>query len=156
MKLKKVVIKAQAENINNFPFGDEDRFKTCRYCRYYKCGKCYNPKVISLHTNSVDVYDVSESGSLSGVLEETMHSCSTVEMLSELTDLLEKWKVSAKRIKEFEKTFNEVLDQWLDFSLKDEIDEAVSGLYQDRIDNQDFSSGVEIENPSEYSCKEFM
>ena len=76
--------------------------------------------------------------------------------LKKLCTVAVQWKVSAKRIKEFEKTFNEVLDQWLDFSLKDEIDEAVSGLYQDRIDNQDFSSGVEIENPSEYSCKEFM
>ena len=155
MKLKKVT-KSQKVSTSNFPFGDEDYYKTCRYCRYYERGRCYNPNVLSSHVDSSAVYDVAESGTLSGVLEETLHDCNTNEVLSELTSLLVKWKVSAKRVKEFEDLFNEMTEQWLDFTVKDKIDEAVSGLYQDHLINQTPTGGVEINNPAEFSCKEFM
>lgn len=157
MKLKKVVINSQVQDINNFPFGEPERFKTCRYCRYYECGKCYNKKIMSFISGAKpEIYDVSESGRLSDTIRETAGSCDTKGMKKELIDLLKKWKVSSKRIEEFEHTFDEVLEQWLEFSLRDDLDEAISILYETSVDTDNTTEGVEISNPSEYSCKEFM
>lgn len=156
MKLKKVVVNTQA-HYNNFPFGEPERFKTCKYCRYYSCGKCYNKEVMSFISGAKpEIYDVSESGRLSDTIRETAGSCDTKGMKKELIDLLKKWKVSSKRIEEFERTFDEVLEQWLEFSLRDDLDEAISMLYENSVDTDNTTEGVEISNPSEYSCKEFM
>lgn len=154
MKLKKRVEEKRKSFV---PFSEDERFHCCKYCLYYKDGKCFNYNVISSTGGSLfmPVVEVAESGKLSGVLEETIHSCDTKEMISELINLLKSWKVSDKRIKEFEQTFNEVFDQWADFTLKDEIDNAVDRLYQNELENSEYD-GIEISNPDSYYCKEWM
>lgn len=151
MKLKK-----RTGTSSNLPFDGDERFHCCRYCHYYDSGYCYNKSVAGNFDGTANVVDVAESGRLSGVLEETMHSCDTKEMLNELKDLLKSWKIGDKRVKEFEKTFSEVFNQWLDFTLKDELDMSVSNLYERAVDTGSSSVCVEIENPTEYYCKEFM
>lgn len=152
MKLKKRVV-----GKTFVPISEDERFHCCRYCHYYRDGKCLNKQVISSTGNSVflSVVDVAESGKLSGVLEEAIHSCDTKEITSELIDLLKSWKISDKRVREFEQTFKEVFDQWADFTLKPEIDESVDRLYQNEVTDGDYS-GIEISDPDTYYCKEWF
>lgn len=151
MKLKKKVGKRPIDICS------DDRFHCCRYCHYFIEGRCYNKKVGAELSNDafMNVVDVAESGKLSGVLEETIHSNYPKDMVKELSGLLRTWKISNARINEFEQNFNELFDQWADFTLKDEIDCAVDMLYQNNAKDDSFD-GIEISNPENYYCKEYM
>ena len=74
-------------------------------------------------------------------------------MLEGIKELLTGWKVSKKRIKELEKYFIDKLPEVLDFGLKEKLDENISVLYQDRIENRIVEDmGLLIDDPESFYC----
>lgn len=133
---------------------DEDMYHTCRWCKYFDKGKCY--KGFATNTVSDIVYEVAEAGELSGVIEETLNSNFPKELLYGIIALLTEWKISKKRVQELEKYYNEKLPEILDFGLKQALDESISMLYQDRIENKIAEeTGIEIDDPEDFYCKYF-
>lgn len=134
---------------------DKDNWqKCCRWCHYYYNGKCFNKSVIaSFSEDSINtMYEVAESGRLSEVIEETLHSVKLSEF-KELEYKLREWKVSEKRIKEFNDLFMECYSQFTDFTLKEKLDEDISRCYLNFESNQ--TDGVEIFNPEEFCCRDW-
>ena len=131
---------------------NDDWQKCCRWCHYYENGKCTHSLSPTGSSEEATVYSVAESGKLSEVIEETLHSIPP-KAFSELEYLLRDWKISEKRIKEFQKVFGECLDQYLDMEVKPELDEKISVLYQSEVENTSWDS--EIPDPEEYCCKEW-
>ena len=128
-------------------------YHTCRWCKHFKDGKCYVG--FASKDLSDTVYNVSEEGELAGVIEETLNNGFPKELLEGIKDLLTGWKISKKRIKELEEYFADKLPEVLDFGLKEKLDENISVLYQDRIENRIIEDiGLKINDPeSFYWCK---
>lgn len=129
----------------------DEMYHTCRWCKYFKGGKCYN----GFASNGVSdiVYEVGEEGELAGVIEETLNNGFPKELLEGIKELLTGWKISKKRIRELEKYFDEKLPEILDFGLKEKLDENISVLYQDRIENKIAEeTGIEINDPESFYC----
>ena len=139
MKLKKI---SKGADLN-------DMYHTCRWCHYYQNGKCYNHVA---EQDSLSIYQVSESGKLSEVIEETLESVKRTPF-KELEYMLQDWGVSQKRIKEFGEKFNKCFDEYK-LDLKEWLDEKVSECYQTELDGKEYS-GLEILNPEEYYCKDW-
>lgn len=64
--------------------------------------------------------------------------------------------MSEKKVKEVYDTIVQSIDQWFDFEVKDKLDGEISELYQDAVDNMSCVDGVEISNPEDHYCREFM
>ena len=133
---------------------DYDYMKCCRWCRYFHSGKCYNKNILSDESFFNKIYEVSESGRLSGVLEETLHSVK-LEEFRELELLLREWKISEKRIKEFNKLFRDCYTQWCDFTLKEKLDEDILVCYNNFNNENKDCEGITINNPEDFWCKEW-
>lgn len=132
----------------------DEMYHTCRWCKHFENGMCY--KGFASNTVSDTVYKVAEEGELSGVIEETLNEGFPKELLQGIKELLEEWKISKKRIKELEEYFKEKLPEVLDFGLKEKLDENISVLYQDRIENRIAEeTGLEINNPESFYCCEW-
>lgn len=131
-------------------------YHTCRWCKWYQGGKCVNEAFAGVEMDVMGVYQVSEEGRLSGVIEETLHSVDTSKMEQDLREVLQSFKLSDKRIKEFFKAFGECLTEFYDMSLKEKLDEEVSFLYQRDAESRGTQfRGVEIADPYTFYCKEF-
>lgn len=132
----------------------DDMYHVCRWCRYYKNGKCF--KGFASHDLDEDVYEVAESGELSEVIEETLNSSFPKDLIEGIKDILRGYKVSEKRIKEVEKFYNEKLPEVLDFDLKEKLDEAISILYQGSAERSaEIKRGLTINDPEDFYCKYF-
>ncbi len=126
-------------------------YHTCRWCKHFKDGKCYVG--FASKDLSDTVYNVSEEGELAGVIEETLNNGFPKELLEGIKDLLTGWKISKKRIKELEEYFADKLPEVLDFGLKEKLDENISVLYQDRIENRIIEDiGLKINDPESFYC----
>jgi len=132
----------------------EEMYHTCRWCHYFKEGKCWNRGMFAGDCGSVDVFSISEEGYLSEVLNETVHGVK-LEEFRELEYKLRDWGVSEKRIKEFNSLFAECFDQWADMNLIPELDEKVSVCYQNRLYDDETFTGIEIANPEDNYCKDW-
>lgn len=129
-------------------------YHACRWCKHYIKGMCH--KGFASNIVSDIVYKVAEEGELSGVIEETLNSGFPKELLQGIKELLEDWHISKKRIKELEEFYNEKLPEILDFELKEKLDENISVLYEDRIENMIAGeTGVKINNPESFYCCEW-
>lgn len=129
----------------------DEMYHTCRWCKHFESGKCY--KGFASKDLSDTVYKVAEEGELAEVIEETLNSGFPKELLEGIKELLTGWKVSKKRIKELEEYFADKLPEILDFGLKEKLDENISVLYQDRIENRIVEDmGLEIDNPESFYC----
>lgn len=134
----------------------DDMYHCCRFCHHYVNGKCFNQNMMESFCDSPSsVYKVAEEGRLSAVLEETFHSVKKNTVVEEIVTLLRDYKLSEKRVKEVKDSLVNSIDQWFDFEVKDKIDEEVSELYQDAVENMTEVDGVEIINPSEHYCKDW-
>jgi hypothetical protein len=127
--------------------------KVCRWCKHYQRGNCTRGALRA--GEIVSVYDVAESGKLSEVLEETLNNVKPEEFLQEAESLLKSWKVSSKRIEELKKLWEEMIPDFLDLTLKQELDEQISILYQQEIDKHNPSDEIQILNPESFYCKEW-
>lgn len=137
---------------------EDDWQHCCRYCHYYENGKCWNKGNFFMLDEVDNVFRVAEDGILSQVLEEVLNDEPMVKsFMFSLEHILDKWGISQKRKKEFDEHFRECWSKFADFKLKEELDEKVSVCYQDFIDAHANSneSGIDIENPSEFVCKEW-
>lgn len=138
MKLKKV---------------DKDTWqKCCRWCHNYQKGKCYKN-----HTDvgeDLSVYKVAEEGYLEETIGETLGSCSLDEF-KELEYLLRGFKLSEKRIKEFDDLFRRCWEYFSQNKLKFELEENVAECYQNHLTDFDSLEGETILNPEEHCCKDW-
>lgn len=142
----------------------ESLYHCCRWCKWcvmkqYEGAVCTNP-MFKGGSNDWWVYQVAEEGRLSGVLEEAMHSNTAADKNFEGSIIyqLMQWGVSEKRQKEMRKLFQDCLREYLDLHLKQTVDEQVSRLYQNAHDEyykDDSESGVFINDPESFCCKEF-
>lgn len=139
MKLKKV---------------DRDSWqKCCRWCHYYLNGKCMNVDPLSVGEN-LSVYKVSEEGYLDQTLEETLGSVK-LEEFRELEYLLRDYKLSEKRIREFDDLFRKCWENFSQNTLKTELEENVAKCYQNHIEDNTTSDGFYIEDPENFVCKDW-
>lgn len=140
-----------------FKMEDEDMdsmYHACRWCRNYEKGKCMCDKIDEPESTAVDyVFDVAESGQLSEVLEESLHSADQQAFKDTLRVKLIDWKISGKHITEFTELFDECMMEFLDTKCKPLCDENVSRLYQHMPEPE--SKGAIIKDPEEFCCKYF-
>ena len=125
----------------------------CRWCKYYDSGCCYRGKMYT--TDIGDVYKVAEEGKLSEVIEETLNSNKPTEIIEQIDTKLLEWGVSEKRRKEIKKVFEDNLPEYFDFTLKPELDEAISKLYQTQLDVDELHDIIEILESDEMVCNFF-
>ena len=130
---------------------DYDWQKCCRYCHYYKNGKCLNSHMTT--EEDLAVYSVAEEGYLDETLEETLGSV-RLEEFRELEYLLRGYKLSEKRIKEFNDLFSKCWEEFRQNTLKTELEENVAICYQNHLESKN-ESVVKILDPENYCCKEW-
>lgn len=130
---------------------NDDWQKCCRYCHYYEHGKCLNSHMTT--EDDLAVYSVAEEGYLDETLEETLGSV-RLEEFRELEYLLRGYKLSEKRIKEFNDLFGKCWEEFRQNTLKTELEENVAKCYQNHLESKS-ESVVEILDPENYCCKEW-
>lgn len=145
---------------------ESNNYHCCRWCKWcvhndHDEWRCTNPCYGGVVDSSF-VGDIVESGTLNDTLNEALHSVPTAreEFAQGILSVLRNWGVSARRVKEMEKTFNECLDQFLDMGLREEIDSQVSSLLYNhaeslRIKSLSSDSGTVLEDPFTHYCREF-
>lgn len=99
------------------------------------------------------MYKVSEEGHLDETLEETLGSVK-LEEFRELEYLLRGYKLSEKRIKEFNDLFGKCWEEFRHNTLKTELEENVAKCYQNHLEDCS-ESNIEILDPESYCCKEW-
>ena len=124
-----------------------DFYKTCRWCHWFKNGKCLHDK--TFRNSETDIVYLTEEGVISEAIKEGF----TEKAFSELKINLES-KLSKKKAKEFMQAFYEELEaakaDWIE-----SIDEAVTIVLQNAIDKETEEAAESIE-PEEFCCKYFM
>jgi hypothetical protein len=124
-----------------------DFYKTCRWCHWFKNGKCLHDK--TFRNSETDIVYLTEEGVISEAIKEGF----TEKAFSELKINLES-KLSKKKAKEFMQAFYEELEaakaDWIE-----SIDEAVTIVLQNAIDKET-EEAAEIIEPEEFCCKYFM
>ena len=141
MKLKKV---------------DKDSWlKCCRYCHHYSNGMCKNKHTsVTCVEDNLAVYKVSEEGYLDETIEETLGSIK-LEEFRELEYLLRSYKLSEKRIKEFDDLFRKCWEEFSQNTLRPELEENVTRCYINNIEEKTSFEGFLIEDPENYCCKDW-
>ena len=103
---------------------------------------------------NLSVYKVSEDGYLDQTLEETLGSVK-LEEFRELEYLLRDYKLSEKRIREFDDLFRKCWENFSQNTLKTELEENVAKCYQNHIEDNTISDGFYIEDPENFVCKDW-
>lgn len=129
---------------------NNNTYKACRRCRYY-VDKCCTLDMF-MPTSEDDIYSIAEEGSLSEVIEETLNSSKPEKILKELDNLLAGWKISKTRRKEVSQLFEEMFPEYNDFTLKEQLDENISRLYQERLGKAIITDEIEIKEPDNFYC----
>lgn len=124
-----------------------DFYKTCRWCHWFKNGKCLHDK--TFRNRETDIVHLAEEGVISEAIKEGF----TEKAFSNLKSNLES-SLSKKKAKEFMQSFFEELEaaktDWTET-----IDEAVTTALQNVID-EGTEEAAEIIEPEEFCCKYFM
>ena len=125
-----------------------DFYKTCRWCHWFKNGKCLHGKTFR-NGNETDIVYLAEEGVISEAIKEGF----TEKAFSKLKSNLES-SLSKKKAKEFMQAFFEELEaakiDWVET-----IDEAVTTALQNAVDER-AEEAAEIIEPEEFCCKYFM
>lgn len=125
-----------------------DFYKTCRWCHWFKNGKCSHGKAFR-NGSETNIVDLAEEGVISEAIKEGF----TEKAFSELKNNLES-SLSKKKAKEFIQAFFEELEaakiDWVET-----IDEAVTTALQNAVDER-AEEAAEIIEPEEFCCKYFM
>lgn len=128
---------------------DNDWQKCCRWCSYYKSGRCTNEDSTSLDEIEFDDTIIEVA------FEKTLKDI-PLEQFRELEYLLRDFGVSEKRIKEFDNTFSECWKSFSNETLKPELVDCVSMCYEDYLSHKDTScSGIYIEDPENFVCNKW-
>lgn len=128
----------------------EDMYHNCRWCKHFVSGCCTLGVFHPVLTDSV--YMVAEDGGLSGTIEETLNSNKPEKLYKEVETLLAGYKVAKVKRDAVKKLIEEILLEHNDFVLKEKLDEAISRLYQERLDNAAVTEEVEIADPENFYC----
>lgn len=127
----------------------DDFYKTCRWCHWFKNGKCLHGKTFRNSESETDIVHLAEEGVISEAIKEGF----TEKAFSNLKSNLES-SLSKKKAKEFMQSFFEELEaaktDWTET-----IDEAVTTALQNAID-EGTEEAAEIIEPEEFCCKYFM
>lgn len=127
----------------------DDFYKTCRWCHWFKNGKCLHGKTFRNSKSETDIVYLAEEGVISEAIKEGF----TEKAFSKLKSNLES-SLSKKKAKEFMQSFFEELEaaktDWTET-----IDEAVTTALQNAID-EGTEEAAEIIEPEEFCCKYFM
>lgn len=129
---------------------NEDMYHTCRWCKHFIKGCCTLGVFHPVLTDSV--YMVAEDGGLSGVIEETLNSNAPDKLYKEMSILLAGYMVGKAKTDKAIKLIQDLILEHNDFVLKERLDEAVSRLYQERLDNAAVTEEVEIKDPESFYC----
>ena len=154
------MLKSKLKKVDKSAYGydpfESDNYHCCRWCHYYKNGKCLRDDIIGSEDEDLSVYQVLESGKLDAVLEEVIASQKTPEF-KKVEALVREWGVSQKRLKEFSNLLMECIENTkTDIDIRDEISGAVSSLYETELSGRaDNFDGIPIKNPEDFYCKYF-
>ena len=123
----------------------------CRWCHYFRSGKCWNEDILEL--DDLAVYEVAESGHLEELLKEEIGNADLTDFKEELESKLLEWGISKKRIKEFDSLFDKCFKKFSQHLIPN-VGEQVNILYQESLDKSTFD-GFEITDPEEFVCKDW-
>lgn len=129
-------------------------YHTCRWCKNFEKGCCTLGVFRPVLTDSV--YTVAEDGGLSAVIEETLNSLDQKYLMQTITEVCDEQKISRQKKVKLMEALDEALRQFFDFTAKEALDDAISRLYQERLDNATVTEEVEIQDPHTFYCKEFF
>lgn len=124
----------------------EDLYKNCRWCHWFKDGKCLHDQTFKADTEDVVLMAAEE-----GVISEAVKEGFSERAFDKLKVNLES-SLSKKKAKEFMQAFYEELEaakqNWTET-----IDEAVTAALQNEFNK---NSEAVIIDPYEFYCKYFM
>lgn len=156
-----ILSKPRLKAVNSFRKSDDSWQHCCRWCHYFSDGKCWNKNHPYVFETDSSLLYAADMGEFSEVIEEVISypNDPIKEVLSEINKLFDKWKISSKRRDEFEQVFEEVYTD-VSQDMRTLIDEAILRKMNNIIDRNihsvfDDGVGVEINNPSEFCCKEW-
>lgn len=132
-----------------------DLQKCCRWCKFYKYGKCFNINVVFMNKKFIDnLMNVYEDGYLELTLTEVLMDLKVINELKNILEkfILEKFKnISQKKNNDFEVYFQEQWEKFVDYTLKYKLETNISSCYLNHIGLIE-DDCVEISNPSEFNC----
>ena len=125
----------------------DDFYKTCRWCHWFKNGKCLHGKTFRNSKSETDIVYLAEEGVISEAIKEGF----TEKAFSNLKSNLES-SLSKKKAKEFMQSFFEELEaaktDWTET-----IDEAVTTALQNAIDEGTEEAAEIFAMEPNISCK---
>ena len=123
----------------------------CRWCHYFRSGKCWNEDILEL--DDLAVYEVAESGHLEELLKEEIGKADLTTFKEELEFKLLEWGIDKKRVEEFNDLFDKCFNRFSQ-NLIPKVREEVNILYQESLGESTFE-GFEITDPEEFVCKDW-
>lgn len=148
------IVKDYEQKKTEYERGLDTMYHTCRWCKHYSGnGACLNPMFEPDNEDNLAVYKVSEEGKLSEVIEETLKSNKPKELIEAIDNYL-MGKVAKKHREAVKKLFEEMLPEYNDFTLKEELDEAIHSLYVKELTEAE-ALVVGIRDPESFYCKEW-
>ena len=137
------------------PF-ENDMYHCCRWCHYFKNGKCLKDSIIDNEPEDLKVYEVIESGKLHEMLREVFSSL-TKEDFEEIEGLVRTWGVSQKKLRELKRTVKDSIEHFGDNpDVIDTLADEISELYVEELSNgKQFAEGIPIKDPEDFYCKYF-
>lgn len=145
MRLRKVTNNWQNNQQNDWQ-------KCCRYCHHFKKGVCLNNNVSKVE-NDLAIYSIIENGHLEEALEESLGSV-RLDEFKELETLLRSYKVSERRIKEFNDLFLKCWEEFIQNTLKWDLDGSIEKCFMNHL-NDYRQSELTIKDPNTYCCKDW-
>lgn len=133
---------------------DDSYMHCCRWCHYYKNGKCLNRDLMIDSDGSFYIYEIAESGKLDEAIREALNTDKLNNHLwRSIDDVLMGWSISNKRRAEFKQWFPEILEQH-NLHVQEEVSEVAAMVYQNAYESRDIDyEGVSIDNPEDFCCK---
>lgn len=140
----------------------DDPYHCCRWCHWsavedpFEGRKCFyhHNSTVEAESGIFDVYSVAEDGHLAQAIEEVLNTQRLSDkFMYRLMGCFEDWKLSNNRRAEFMEHFREEWSEFVDFDLKEELDEKISTLYQKKIEEGSKTEGFCVSD--DFCCKYF-
>lgn len=128
-------------------------YHVCKYCKSYVGGKCVAKVIKPVPEDSV--YSVAEDGSLSEAIEETLNSNIPEKLIKAIDDLLEDYRLSQSKRQDVAALFEDMLPEYNDMVLKEQLDSAISVLYQNRLNEIEIPEELDIADPESFYCSKW-
>lgn len=130
----------------------DELYHTCAWCRYFDNGSCL---VNISHTYELSSkYKLCEDGKLHAALSAALDETDTSRMIDTMQNMLKRYGVSDKRIREFMYEFDEWIGQYK-LDAAENLCDTVMDTFGIDADEVQYSNVMQIENPYDFYCSKF-